>query len=153
MTPAQRAALDALPPKRRAFVLAYVETGNATEAARRAKYAKPKEEGSRLLTFAAVRRAVDALRVPVESAAIASIDELRAIWTSYARGEMREGKRPVSARDRLKASELLGKSQGAFVERREVSGAGGGPIEGAITIVASRDEVIAAARDNGGASE
>ncbi|MCC6875165.1 MAG: terminase small subunit [Sandaracinaceae bacterium] len=118
------------PPKRRAFVLAYIgeAQGNATEAARRAGYAVPDPEGARLLGDARVRAAIEAMRAPVERAAIASIDELRTLWTSIARGEVRdtvvrEGLAvdvPASLAVRLRASELLGKSPGAFLERTEV---------------------------------
>jgi phage terminase small subunit len=116
VTPAQRAALDALPPKRRAFVIALVgeAAGNQTEAARIAGYASPKAEGSRLLTFGDVAAAVKAMRVPAERAKVLGIDDLRGLWSDFAL----DG--DVSTRDRLKATELLGKSQGAFVERREV---------------------------------
>ena len=132
LTAEQRAALDALPPKRRAFVLAYVgeAQGNATDAARRAGYAKPHPEGSRLLRFATVAAAVDALRTPAEQASIASVQELREMWAAIARGEVDDvaivsgavAHVPASLAARMKASELLGKSQGAFLERVEHSG-------------------------------
>lgn len=124
MTPAQRAALDALPPKRRAFVLEYLRTGNATEAARRAGYSHPKEEGVRLLSFAAVRSAIEAFRAPAEESEIASVDELRRRLTRWLRNGVIDADGgallAMEPKDVLKALELLGKSQGAFVERREV---------------------------------
>ena len=121
MTPEQRKALDALTPKRRAFVLAYVRTGNATEAAREAGYAHPHSQGPRLLGF--VGETVGLLEAPAEDAKIASVDELREFWTSVARGD-----EPAAMKERLKATELLGKSQGAFIDRREVSGPQGAPV-------------------------
>ncbi len=42
-------ALESLPAKRRAFVVAYLDCLNATEAARWAGYANPGQQGSRLL--------------------------------------------------------------------------------------------------------
>jgi phage terminase small subunit len=123
VTPAQRAALDVLPERRRRFVLAYVgeAAGNATQAARTAGYAKPAEEGCRLLKHAQVRGVIDSLRTPSASDKRASktIDDLRELWAEMAWDE--EADRP----SRLKASELLGKSQGAFVERHEHTGATG----------------------------
>lgn len=155
MTPEQRAALDKLPPKRRTFVLAYLRSSNATDAAREAEYAKPKQEGCRLLTIADVRQAIDAFRVPAEDAAVMELEELRAFWTSVARGEVddweehlvrsEEGtelvveKARAKLKDRLKATELLGKSLGAFVERREVTGANGGAHEVVIRVRDERD--------------
>jgi phage terminase small subunit len=78
LTAEQRAALDALPPKRRAFVLAYCGESacNGSDAARRAGYAKPGEEAHRLLKNAHVVRAVDALRTPVEEASVLSCSRL-----------------------------------------------------------------------------
>lgn len=119
MTPEQRAALDVLPPKRRTFVLEYLRTGNATEAARRAGYAKAKQEGARLLTFAAVRRALEVFQKPAEEHAYRNVEGLRAWWAQMMDNE------DVGAKERLKASELLAKSQGAFIERHEVDVRGG----------------------------
>jgi phage terminase small subunit len=130
LTPEQREALGRLTPKRRGFVLAYVgqAMGNATEAARIAGYAKPTEEGHRLLRIAHVATALEALRAPEERASIATIEELRELWSSIARGSVRDvcvsrdgavSEAPATLTVRLRASELLAKSQGAFLERRE----------------------------------
>ncbi len=141
LTPDQRAALDVLTERRRRFVLAFIgeAAGNATEAARIAGYAHPDPEGARLLGTDRVRAAVEAMRAPAERASIATIEELRAMWSEWARSGAMEatidGERvstPLEPRDRMKASELLGKSLGGFLERRELSGPGGGPLEGVI---------------------
>lgn len=50
-------ALERLPAKRRAFVLAYLDCLNKTEAASRAGYSKPGQEGHRLLKIAEVAEA------------------------------------------------------------------------------------------------
>lgn len=138
LSAAARKALDALPPKRRAFVLAYCgeAAGNATEAARIAKYAHPGEEGYRLLRNAQVAAAIELVGTPLASKAIASIDEMQEMLSRTLRGEEEEAIKtlagvmvsPPRMRDRLKALELLGKMRGAFIERREVSGPSGGPV-------------------------
>jgi phage terminase small subunit len=129
-----KSALDSLPPKRRAFVLYYVgeSAGNATDAARRAEYGKPEVEGCRLLKNASVQSAIAEMRTGEDEKTVATIYELRQFWTAVARGEVddweehvsRDGAEVVGCRaklkDKLKASELLGKSQGAFVERKQV---------------------------------
>lgn len=51
-------ALERLPAKRRVFVQAYIDCLNASEAARRAKYSKPAEEGYRLLRIAQVAEVI-----------------------------------------------------------------------------------------------
>jgi phage terminase small subunit len=115
--------LDKLPPKRRAFVLAYLgeAAGNATAAARIAGYKAPTEEGCRLLRFAEVAAIVEAHRRRETARAIMTIEELQSFWAAVARGQIPEDG-PASVKDRLKATELLGKSQGAFIERREITG-------------------------------
>lgn len=50
---------DTLTARQRVFVEAYLDCLNATEAARRAGYAEPRRQGSRLLTNVDIRTAVD----------------------------------------------------------------------------------------------
>jgi phage terminase small subunit len=152
MTDDQRAALDALTARRRAFVLAYIgeARGNATDAARRAGYAHPDPEGARLLGDARVSAAILAFRETVEAATVATVEELRTLWTAIARGEVqdvtRDGeKAPAGLAARLRASELLGKSQGAFLDRHEVTGREGAPV-GAPVVVLSYDVAARLAR-------
>lgn len=155
MTDEQRAALDALTAKRRAFVLAFIgeARGNATEAARRAGYAHPDPEGARLLGDARVAAAVEALRAPVEREAIATVDELRAMWTKWARTgaveRVIDGERvtePLHQREMIKASELLARSQGAFIDRAEVTGKDGAPVGGGPTVLIAYDVLSEIAR-------
>lgn len=143
LTAEQRAALDVLTPKRRAFVLAYIgeARGGVIEAARLAGYAQPHPEGARLLRVATVQAAIEALRAPVERDAIASVDELRAFWTSVSRGDVKDGEAPAGLAVRLRASELLGKSAGMFIERRELSGPNGGPVQTDARILIATPEV------------
>lgn len=132
LSPEAQAALDALPIKRRVFVIALSgeQAGNATAAARKAGYAKPEVEGCRLMRDGRVRLALSLVqRVPlveptaIVAQAIANADEALAFWSAVMRGEMKETKvdadgfaveQPVAMRDRLKASELLGKAKGLF---------------------------------------
>ena len=67
--------MTALTPKRERFVQHFVITGSASEAARLAGYAanSAKQEGSRLLTFADMRSAVD-----MERARLRETTDLRA---------------------------------------------------------------------------
>jgi len=134
LTAEQRDALDVLPPKRRAFVLFYVgeSAGNGTDAARRAGYKSPEVEACRMLKDAKVRAAIAKLSAPPEQNAVASIAELREMWSKIARGEMADvvmtklGPRAADASlsVRMKATELLGKSQGAFLDRTALEGGG-----------------------------
>lgn len=112
-----------LTEKRRRFVEAYVgeAAGNATQAARIAGYAGNDRTltsvGSELLTFPDVRQAVDAARREMSKPSIATREERQELLTRFMRGE-----EPAEAKDRLKATELLGKMHGDFLERVELSG-------------------------------
>lgn len=87
--------------------------GNAFAAAREAGYAKPKQEGRRLLENAGIASAIEALRQATTNAAIATREERQAFWTEVMKSTNE------AMRDRLKASDLLGRSQADFIERVE----------------------------------
>lgn len=93
----------ALTGKRQVFIEAYLDCLNATEAARRAGYARPKQEGCRLLTFADVAEVVKA---GMEARAMPK-DEIVARLAEQARG---------SLADFLKVDETTGL---AFVDLRK----------------------------------
>lgn len=102
--------------KQRAFVDAF--KGNATLAAIEAGYPRTSasKAGQRMLANPKVRHAIrirDELSPPP---AVADRKERQSFWTTVLRDEEKD------MRDRLKASELLGKSSGDFLERVEHSG-------------------------------
>lgn len=109
----------ALNAKQQAFVEAYI--GNATEAARVAGYKGTQLSlavtGSRLLRNAKVRAAIDARGAKATKVRIATREERQAFWTRVQDDEL------AKMTDRLKASELLGKSEADFTERVQHSGA------------------------------
>ena len=116
---------DNLTPKQRAFVKAYKgqSRGNATEAARLAGYKQPEKMGYQNLQKLAIRSALgpDITSNP----RIASPERLQEFWTGVLEG----GELDAKMNERLKASELLAKCQGMFIERKEITGKDGGPIE------------------------
>lgn len=114
---------DGLSEKRRRFCEEYAQNGgNATEAARQAGYKKPGVEGTRLLGYASIKQALEYLRQEQTSEAIATREERQAFWSSVMRGqEVDADNSPPAMRDRLKAAELLGKSQADFLERHDHS--------------------------------
>ena len=97
-----------------AFCEAYIACGNATEAAIKAGYSPrtARSQGHRLLTNADIQRFIATRNEELKSARIADVSEVRTFWTQT----MREN--TVLMRDRLKASELLGKSVGAFEDKQ-----------------------------------
>lgn len=117
----------ALTPKQQAFVDAY--TGNGVEAARAAGYTGDAKvlavTASRLLadakvTDAIARRNALVTQVRAEAAAvagrIATRAERQAFWTQVMTSASER------TTDRLKAAELLGKSEADFVERLQHEG-------------------------------
>ena len=109
---------DKLTVRQARFALEFTRLGNATQAAIAAGYAThtATTQAARLLTKAHVQTAISEQSKVQQSATIADAQERKAFWTTVMRGEESELK------DRLKASELLGKAGGDFIERREQVG-------------------------------
>lgn len=108
----------ALTAKQLRFVEVY--DGNATRAARIAGYTGSDDTlaktGFDLLRHPQVSLAIQARRAAEVSGHIATRQERQALWTSV----MLSGSQEIGAR--LKASELLGRSQADFTEKHEVTG-------------------------------
>lgn len=107
---------DNLNTKQRKFVEAF--EGNATEAAKKAGYSTKSAEvtGSRLLRNPKVYAAIKERENKESSSRIATRQERQEFWTGTMKDDGAEMK------DRLKASELLGKSEGDFLEKIQHSG-------------------------------
>ena len=103
-----------LRPKQQAFVNAYA--GNATAAALAAGYSKKTaySHGQRLLKNGEIQEAIKDRETKRMAPTIATRLERQEFWTSVLRSE------DESMKDRLKAAELLGKSEGDFLERIEM---------------------------------
>src|SRR5262245_30158301 len=86
--------------------------GNATKAAVLAGYSPTtaRKQGSRLLTKGNIRTAID--ERSHANPLIWSREQRQSFWTKIAADQT------IGVRDRLKASELLARSQGDFVEKR-----------------------------------
>lgn len=109
-----------LTPKQKAFCDYFIETGNATEAARRAGY-----KGKNLNRIASenlskldIKQYIDERNKMLESKRIASITEVKEYWTKVMRGEEKDQfGLDASLQDRTKAAELLGKTYGMFINK------------------------------------
>lgn len=103
--------------------------GNGTKAAVLAGYAPAtaRHQASRLLTKAHIRSAIEERR---QSDSLTwSREQRQAFWSRIA------GDESVAVRDRLKASELLARASGDFLEKRLVQIDGNGPLTLAEMIV------------------
>ena len=125
----------ALTAKQRAFVEFY--TGNATEAAIKAGYSKDtaRSIGQNLLTKVDIRQAIKERETKRLAPDIATREERFKFWTRA----MRDEDTPMT--ERLKASELLGKAEGDFLERVEVDHSGNIDLTAAVRLaLLERDE-------------
>ena len=114
---------EGLTEKQRRFVEVYSSNGgNGTKAAEAAGYAQPAEQAYENLKKPDITKAIEALREETTTNSILSREERQAYWTRVIRGEEMEpdGKAPA-IRVRLRASELLARSQGDYLDRAEIS--------------------------------
>jgi len=127
--------------RQKAFCEFYVASGNATDAAIKAGYSKrtAKSIGQRLLTFVDIKNYIDELMQKLESERIATAEEVLQNLTAMMRGEIQEEiivvegegdgvssarimKKQVSAKERIKAAELLGKRHALFTDKTKIEG-------------------------------
>ena len=108
-----------LSPKQRRFVAEYLKDCNATQAAIRAGYSKKTAHsaGPRLLGNVGVALEIEKGQAKHLDQAIATRAERQKFWTDVMTGMV-----DADMRDRLKASELLGKSEADFTEKVEHKG-------------------------------
>ena len=128
-----------LTDKQKAFCDYYLETLNATEAATKAGYSKKtaRKIGSENLTKPDIKNYIDKRLKELEDARIAKVDEVMKFLTSSLRGEVEEEvvstmstmegetkpviiKKQISARDRIKAAELIGRRYQLFTDKVNV---------------------------------
>lgn len=118
-----------LTEKQRRFVEAYMgqACGNATEAARLAGY-KGSENTLAQAGNGNLRKAqiVAAIQERQENdPLVLSRVQLQELWSRVADGVAKEGEPRLSWKDRLRAAELLAKSRGEFLIRKETTMRGG----------------------------
>lgn len=136
-------------PRQQKFCDEYLISGNATEAAIKAGYSRKtaKQTGSENLSKPDLRAYIDEQLAKIHSAKIADAEEVMKYLTSVMRGEhteqvlklVGEGVQTVtdidvSAKERLKAAELIGKRYGLFTEKVE--------LEGAVPVIITGDDQL-----------
>lgn len=119
--------------KQQRFVDEYIISGNATQAAIKAGYSKRSaySVGQENLRKPVIKAAIDKRNAEIESEKTADMTEVMEYLTYVMRGEQTESVAtakgiydnvPVSAKDRIKAAELIGKRHGAWTDKKEISG-------------------------------
>lgn len=109
-----------LTPKQQAFADYYIQTGNATEAAIKAGYSKKtaKETGYENLTKPHLQQYIAEKQKELESSRMADMEEVREFWTETMRNKEN------AMKDRLKASEMIARTSGAFLDKVEMQTTG-----------------------------
>ena len=141
--------MNTLTPRQQKFCDKYLISGNATEAAIKAGYSRKtaKQTGSENLSKPDLRAYIDEQLAKIHSAKIADAEEVMKYLTSVMRGEhteqvlklVGEGVQTVtdidvSAKERLKAAELIGKRYGLFTEKVG--------LEGAVPVIITGDDQL-----------
>lgn len=122
-----------LTQKQQRFVDEYIILGNATQAAIKAGYSKKtaKQMGTENLAKPIVKTAIEKRNEEIKSEKTADMTEVMEYLSSVMRGEQTESVATakgvyenveVSAKDRIKAAELIGKRNGAWTDRKVISG-------------------------------
>lgn len=104
--------MDKLTEKQKRFADYYIETGNAEESARRAGY-NARGNTTKLLHNTTIKKYIEERNKKLESNTIANMVEVKEFWTNFLRSEN------IEPKDRLKASEFIAKTNGAFLDRVE----------------------------------
>jgi phage terminase small subunit len=123
-----------LTEKQKRFADYYIETGNITEAARKAGYKQPHVQGSQTLAILRVRAYIDEQLKILDNKRIMQAEEVMQLLTSIARNEEQEEvvvfgdkgpeltQKGMSAKDRLKALELIGKRYTLWTDKQQIEG-------------------------------
>ncbi|WP_263560023.1 terminase small subunit [Paenibacillus polymyxa] len=125
-----------LTEKQKRFIDYFVETGNSTEAARRAGYKQPHVQGAQ--TLDKLRSLIDEKIAAKDGERIAKQDEILEFLSEVMRGKVKEEyplgmgmgeqslvKKELDGKDRIKAAELLGKRYAMWTDKQQVDGSVG----------------------------
>ena len=109
------------------FCLEIVQSGNGTEAYKKAGYKVKSDNAAavgaaKLLRNAKVQSRIAELRSEMDSHKIMDAAERRELLTQFARDE------ETGKADRLKAMDLLNKMDGVYINKTQISGVDGAPI-------------------------
>lgn len=111
-----------LTPKQKAFADYYIETGNATEAARRAGYSKKTAYsiGDENLKKPVISAYIKSRMAEIDAGRIATADEVMKFYTSVMRGEVKDQfGLDAQIADRLSAGKELMKRFAAVDDRQK----------------------------------
>ena len=132
--------MSTLNDRQRAFADYYIESLNAEQSAIRAGYSEKYARGNahKLVANSCIKNYIEERMKEIESDRIAKAEEVLAFLSAALRGEVLEEvvstesiegmikpvilKKQLSAKDRIKAAELLGKRYALFTEKVDLEG-------------------------------
>ena len=120
--------MDKLTERQKRFIDYYIETGNATESARKAGYKASSEKAMQNIGSENLGKLGEYIKErmkPIEDNRIADAEEVLRYLTKVIRGEEKDQfGLDASLKDRNKAAELLGKRYRLFVDKVEQENTG-----------------------------
>lgn len=102
--------------KQKLFADYYIQTGNAVESAIKAGYSVNYANAQSYRLLDIVGDYIKEKNKALESHTIADMQEVKEFWTNALRDD------EIEFKDRLKASEFIAKTNGAFIDKLEHSG-------------------------------
>ena len=106
---------DKITEKQKKFCNEYIKTGNAELAAKIARYSA-RGNTTKLLQNTTIAKYIKERNKQLEKSTIADMSEVKEFWTNTLRDK------ELKPMDRLKASEMIAKTNGAFIDKLEVTG-------------------------------
>ena len=129
--------MNSLTPKEEAFAVAVASGMNYSDAYRSAVKVRPttkpetvNQEASKIMARPNVRTRVEELRKPIAEKAMLTLESHMERLKELAEIALDNGQ--VAAA--IKAEELRGKASGIYVEKKQITGADGGPVQHAVKI-------------------
>lgn len=112
-----------LSERQKKFADYFIKSGNAVDsyikAGYKAKGDAARANASRMLTKANVQEYIKSKNSLMSKSRIADMEEVKAFWSGILRGELDDMKLEVKLRDKIKVSELIAKTNGAFINNLE----------------------------------
>lgn len=106
---------DKITEKQKKFCDEYIKTGNAELAAKIAGYSA-RGNTTKLLQNTTIAKYIKERNKQLDKPTIADMAEVKEFWTNTLRDK------ELKPMDRLKASEMIAKTNGAFIDKLEVTG-------------------------------
>lgn len=106
---------DKITEKQKKFCDEYIKTGNAELAAKIAGYSA-RGNTTKLLQNTTIVKYIKERNKQLDKPTIADMAEVKEFWTNTLRDK------ELKPMDRLKASEMIAKTNGAFIDKLEVTG-------------------------------